>query len=148
MSREFATIYNNLWHFLSRPLPPVPFWISPDSDLSPCNIHFHPTQALSAGSPTTLFTWWKCIQILLWPMLAELGAKIALNMWVAVLNWSSAMQRSFKLVIEVVQMEVGTEEDKGRASPSASRVAHGNSSTVSEAASWEVPRPCGAIEAA
>ena len=25
MSRQFATIYDNLWHLLSRPLPPVPF---------------------------------------------------------------------------------------------------------------------------
>ena len=22
--------HDNLWHFLSRPLPPVPFWISPE----------------------------------------------------------------------------------------------------------------------
>ena len=24
---RFATVYDNLWHFMSRPLPPVPFWI-------------------------------------------------------------------------------------------------------------------------
>ena len=29
MDNIFATVYNNLWHFLSCPLPPVPFWILP-----------------------------------------------------------------------------------------------------------------------